>query len=216
MTDTTTDSTADTTADTTAVPNHHRDHPGFSGATGLLAAASMTVGRGGDARLAAELVDLRPGDAVVDVGCGPGVAARVAARRGASVVGVDPAPVMLRAARLLTRVDAVRYVEGVAEALPLPDDRATVLWSIATVHHWRDLDAGLHEARRVLRPGGRFVALERQVTPGATGHASHGWTEEQAHELVRIASVHGFVGARVAGPREAGRRTLLGVVASAT
>jgi hypothetical protein len=68
----------------------------------------------------------------------------------------------------------------------------------------------------VLRPGGRFVALERQVAPGATGHASHGWTEEQARELVRIASVHGFVGARVVGPREAGRRTLLGLVATAT
>jgi hypothetical protein len=54
------------------------------------------------------------------------------------------------------------------------------------------------------------------VAPGAIGHASHGWTEEQAHELVRIAGVHGFVGARVVGPSEVGRRTLLGVVATAT
>ena len=59
-----------------AVPNHHHDHPAFSGLTGLLAAASMTVGREGDARLAAELAHLAPDDVVVDIGCGPGVAAR--------------------------------------------------------------------------------------------------------------------------------------------
>ena len=199
--------------DTVAVPNHHKDHPAFSGVTGLVAAVSMSVGRDGDARLAAELVDLRPDDHVVDLGCGPGVAARYAASRAASVTGVDPAPVMLRAARTLTRKGAVRYVEGRAEHLPLPDDSATVVWSIATVHHWQDLDAGLHEVRRVLRPGGRFVALERQVQAGATGHASHGWTDEQAHELVRICSANGFVGTHIDGPRQAGRRTLLAVVA---
>jgi ubiquinone/menaquinone biosynthesis C-methylase UbiE len=49
------------------------------------------------------------------------------------------------------------------------------------VHHWHDLDAGLAEVRRVLRPSGRFLAIERQVEPGATGLASHGWTAEQAH-----------------------------------
>jgi ubiquinone/menaquinone biosynthesis C-methylase UbiE len=202
--------------DTTIVPNHHREQPGFSGVTGLLAAASMSFGRDGDARLAAELVDLGPGDAVVDLGCGPGVAARFAAAAGASVTGVDPAPVMLRVARALTRSRAVHYVEGSAESLPLPDASATIIWSIATEHHWQDIDDGLQEVRRVLEPGGRFVAIERQIRAGATGHASHGWTDEQAREFVRICGAHGFVGAHVAGPREAGRRTLLAVVAVAT
>src|SRR3954465_7561562 len=59
-----------------AAPNHHHDHPAFAGLTGLVAAATMTVGRDGDARLAVELARLAPGDLVVDVGCGPGVAAR--------------------------------------------------------------------------------------------------------------------------------------------
>ena len=58
-----------------AVPNHHHGHPAFAGLTGVLAAASMTVGRDGDARLAAELARLAPGDVVLDIGCGPGVAA---------------------------------------------------------------------------------------------------------------------------------------------
>ena len=78
------------------IPNHHRDYPGFSGPSGLLAAASMAVGRGGDARVAADLGQVGRDDVVVDIGCGPGAAARYAARLGASVTGVDPAPVMLR------------------------------------------------------------------------------------------------------------------------
>src|SRR5260370_28657455 len=103
----------------------------------------MVVGREGDARLVARLSGVRPGDVVVDVGCGPGVAARHAARLGASVIGVDPAPVMLRVARLLSRrSDDVRYVEGAAEAVPVADVSASVMWSIATVHHWADVDTG--------------------------------------------------------------------------
>ena len=175
----------------------------------------MTVGRGDDARLVAELAHLAPGDVVVDTGCGPGTAARHAARGGARVIGVDPAPVMLRMARALTHRANVDYVEGSAEALPLPDDSATVVWSIATVHHWRDLDDGLREVRRVLRPGGRFVAIERHTQPNATGIASHGWTTEQAEELARVLSTCGFRDTRVEPPRRSGRRSVIAVLASA-
>jgi hypothetical protein len=83
--------------------NHHADFPGFAGVTGLLAGLIMLAGRGGVARLAADLTSVSRRDRVVDVGCGPGTAAREAARRGARVIGVDPAPVMLRLARALTR-----------------------------------------------------------------------------------------------------------------
>jgi len=202
--------------DNTLVPNHHRNFPGFSGLSGLLAAVSMTVGRGSDARFAAALAQLRPDDVVVDVGCGPGTAARHAARAGAHVTGVDPAPVMLRVARALTRGDDnVRYVEGAAEALPLPEDSATVVWSIATVHNWRDLDDGMREVRRVLRPGGRFVAIERHTHVGATGIASHGWTTEQANEFARVLGTHGFGDTRVEPPQRSGRRSIIAVVATA-
>src|SRR6476469_7295087 len=116
----------------TSVPNHHAHHGGFSGVTGLVAALSMAVGRDGDARLVTRLSGLARGDDVVDIGCGPGVAARYAARLGASVTGVDPARVMLRVARALTHSRNVRFVEGAAEALPLPSDFATVVWAMAT------------------------------------------------------------------------------------
>ena len=183
----------------TSVPNHHAHYPGFAGPAGYLAAASMVLVGAGNARLAERVSDLTASDAVADIGCGPGTAARRAARLGASVVGIDPAPVMLRLARLLTRrsAHAVRYAQGSAEAMPLPDSSVSVAWSIASVHHWTDLDAGLREARRVLKPGGRLVAIERLSRPGATGLASHGWVPEQASAFADRCRANGFTDARV-------------------
>jgi ubiquinone/menaquinone biosynthesis C-methylase UbiE len=198
-----------------SVPNHHADYPGFSGPAGLVAALSMVGGRSGDARLVARLSGLAPGDVVVDIGCGPGVAARHAARLGAVVTGIDPAPIMLRVARLLTRgSEKIRYVEGAAEALPAADDSASVVWSIATVHHWADLDAGLREARRVLRRGGRLVAIERRTRPGARGHAGHGWTDSQAESFADRCREHGFLDLRVERDTS-GRRSTVSVIANA-
>jgi ubiquinone/menaquinone biosynthesis C-methylase UbiE len=200
----------------TSVPNHHAHYPGFAGVTGFLAAASMALGGKGDARLAERVSDLVASDTVADIGCGPGTAARYAARLVALVYGIDPAPVMLRLARLLTRRSnhSVRYVEGTAEALPLPDSSVSVAWSIASVHHWTDLEAGLQEARRVLKPGGRLVAIERLTRPGATGLASHGWTAEQASAFADRCRAHGFIDAKT-DQHGGGRRTKVSVTAKA-
>jgi ubiquinone/menaquinone biosynthesis C-methylase UbiE len=200
----------------TTVPNHHAHYPGFAGPLGYLAAASMVLGGKGNARLAERVSELSARDAVADIGCGPGAAARQAARLGASVVGVDPAPAMLRLARLLSRGSAhpVRYARGTAEALPLPDSSVTVAWSIASVHHWRDLDAGLREARRVLKPGGRLVAIERLSQPGAKGLASHGWTPQQAGAFAERCRAHGFTGTSVSEHRGS-RRSTVSVTATA-
>ena len=126
------------------------------------------------------LAELRADDRLVDVGSGPGVAARRAASLGAEVVAVDPSAMMLRVGRLTNRAPGLRYVEGTAQDLPVADGWATVVWSLATVHHWPDLDAALAEIGRVLAPGGRFVAIERHAPDGAQGLASHGWTRAQA------------------------------------
>ena len=199
-----------------AVPNHHAHFPGFAGPAGFLAAVSMEQGGKTSARLAERISDLAAGDAVADIGCGPGTAARRAASRGASVVGIDPAPVMLRLARFLTRRSPrpVRYAEGSAEALPLPGSSVSVAWSIASVHHWADLDAGLREARRVLKPGGRLVAIERLSPPDAKGLASHGWTPEQAGAFADRCLAHGFTDARV-DRHGSGRRAKVSVTATA-
>src|SRR5687768_12451985 len=109
-------------ADSEVLPvNHHAEHPGFSGVTGaILGLFLLAMGRT-NARLAADITGVSDSDLVVDVGCGPGGAVREAARRGARVTGVDPAPVMLRLARIFTRDDGSGWAEGTAENVPLPD-----------------------------------------------------------------------------------------------
>lgn len=197
----------------TSTPNHHADHPGFSGIGAWIAGLTMVPGRGPVARLVCDLAGVGPADVVVDVGSGPGAAAREAARRSATVIGVEPSGEMRRLASLLTagRVQ-VDWTGGVAEALPLGDGDATVVWSVATVHHWPDLDAGLAEVHRVLSPGGRFLAVERRTHAGATGLASHGWTEAQAEAFAATCRDTGFVDVVVSTQR-AGRFTGLAVQA---
>ncbi len=180
------------------IVNHHADHAGFGGPIGLVTAIGMLVMGRGYAGLAADLASVSDADRVVDIGCGPGNAARAAAQRGARVVGVDPAPVMLRLARLVTRDHPnVSWSQGTAEAVPVPDGQATVVWSLKTVHHWKDVTAGLAEIRRVLAPAGRLLVMERQVKPGATGLASHGWTKEQAESFAAQCRAAGLTGVRV-------------------
>lgn len=162
------------------VVNHHADHPGFSGLTGTLyGLIFLLVGRR-NALQVNEIAGVGAGDHVVDIGCGPGNAARLAARHGARVTGIDPSAAMLRVARAVTRGAGILWAEGSAEALPVPDGTATVVWSLATVHHWRDVTRGLTEVLRVLEPGGRLLVVERQSPPDATGVAGHGWTAAQA------------------------------------
>jgi ubiquinone/menaquinone biosynthesis C-methylase UbiE len=182
----------------TPIVNHHANHAGFGGVIGVVAALGMLVMGRGYARLAVEQASVSDTDRVVDIGCGPGNAVRSAAGRGARVVGVDPAPVMLRLARAVTRGRPnVSWSQGTAESLPVSDGWATVVWSLKTVHHWKDVTAGLAELRRALAPSGRLLVMERRVQPGATGLASHGWTERQAESFAAQCRAAGFDGVRI-------------------
>lgn len=183
--------------DAAIAPNHHAHHPGFSGPAGLKAAVAFLFKRHEVARLAVGLGELGPGDRLVDIGCGPGYAAALAVKSGAEAIGVDPAPVMLRvaAARWL-RPSRPDWRVGTAEELPVDGGWATVIWSLATVHHWHDIDRGLEEVARVLAPGGRFVAIEREVDdPLAEGVAGHGWSLTQAEAFAEACRAHGLVDA---------------------
>jgi ubiquinone/menaquinone biosynthesis C-methylase UbiE len=198
-------------------PAHAHWHPTHGVLFETVCALSMTLGRGAMARAVAELAGLSRADVVVDVGCGPGTAARRARRTAGEVFGVDPSAPMLRLGRLLTaarRMDRISFVEGAAESMPLETASATVIWAIQSAHHWREPGQGLREARRVLAPGGRLIVAERAVAAGARGHAAHGLTEHQAAAWARLATDAGFedVGTR---PVRVGRRRLVAITASA-
>ena len=109
-------------------------------------------------RLTAELA-VRDGDRVLDACCGTGDLALADLKAGAaSVVGLDFSPRMLERAR--RKSDAVEWLEGDMLALPFEDssfDAVTVGFGVRNVE---DLEAGLRELRRVLKPGGRLGVLE--------------------------------------------------------
>jgi demethylmenaquinone methyltransferase/2-methoxy-6-polyprenyl-1,4-benzoquinol methylase len=99
-----------------------------------------------------------PGDRVLDACCGTGDLALEAERRGGRVVGLDFSERMLELAR--KKSTTIEWVQGDALALPFPDgdfDAATVGFGVRNLE---DLEAGLHELARVLRPGGRVAVLE--------------------------------------------------------
>jgi SAM-dependent methyltransferase len=98
-----------------------------------------------------------PGERVVDVGCGTGNAALLAAERGASVTGVDPAQRLLDVARVAAAergLDAT-FVPGEAADLPLDDDSADVVISVFGAIFAPDPAAAAAEIDRVTAPEGR-------------------------------------------------------------
>jgi SAM-dependent methyltransferase len=119
------------------------------------------------------------GQRVLDVACGTGVLARTAAARvepGGAVTGLDANPEMLAVAR---RLDAsIEWIDGRAEALPLPDGRFDAVVSQFGLMFFDDRVAALREMRRVLRPDGRLAvavcdAVERCPGYGALAALLH-------------------------------------------
>lgn len=120
------------------------------------------------ARVAVDRAAPAEGEHVVDVGCGTGNAALLAAARGARVTGVDPAERLLEVARQAAReagLDAT-FVAGEAAALPLRDGEADVVLSVFGVIFAPDPSAAAAELVRVTGSAGRIV-LTAWIPEGA-------------------------------------------------
>lgn len=101
----------------------------------------------------------RPDEVVLDLGCGTGNAAMIAASRGARVIGVDPSPRLLEVARAVAAaagIDAALAL-GDAGSLPVPDGCVDAIVSVFGVIFAPDAEAAAVEMARALRPGGRVV-----------------------------------------------------------
>ena len=110
------------------------------------------------ARLVEPLLDAAGAAAgmhVLDVGTGPGYAARRAAERGAVATGVDIAEEMVALAR--SRNDAIRFLRGDAEELPFPDRSFDALVGNLVVNHLPRPERAVREFVRVLRPDGALA-----------------------------------------------------------
>jgi ubiquinone/menaquinone biosynthesis C-methylase UbiE len=104
---------------------------------------------------------------ILDVGCGTGRLLRSAEARfpGATLLGVDAAPEMVKQAVASRPAgSAIRFQQATAEELPFPNQEFALVFSTLTFHHWRDQDQGMLEVARVLAPGGRWLLADFMAT----------------------------------------------------
>ena len=138
-----------------------------NGPLGRLIAFIMARETAAPNRRAIDELEVSATDAVLDVGCGPGAALSVLAARALKgrVAGIDPSPLMVRLAQRRNRalIDEGRVAVARADisALPFPDATFDKLLCVHVIYFWDDLDDGLREIARVLKPGGRLALLFR-------------------------------------------------------
>lgn len=150
-----------------------------------------------------DAIDPRPGQRVLDVACGSGNAALIAARRYCDVTGIDYVPELLARARQRAAADGVQvdFREGDAQALPVADGSYDVVMSVFGVMFAPDQSQAARELLRACRPGGTiglaswmpegwggdfFRALSKHLPPPPAGlKPPVRWgTEEGIRELI--------------------------------
>jgi ubiquinone/menaquinone biosynthesis C-methylase UbiE len=113
--------------------------------------------------LSYDLLDLKPGQTLADVGCGIGDDARALVERvspGGEVIGLDASESMIERAIAAGVTPGLRFAVADAAALPLDDGSCDAVRADRMLQHVEDPLQVLREMRRVLKPGGRLVVVE--------------------------------------------------------
>ena len=134
-------------------------------------------------------------DILLDIGCGNGKAARLAAEicTSGKVIGIDPTTAMIRIARKTTdeNYTNLEFRTGCAEKIPYPHESFSIAIAINSLHHWQDYKKGLLEVDRVLRPDGSFFIANDIVVGDTCGHGN-GPLEKPDH-IISILDQAGFI-----------------------
>jgi ubiquinone/menaquinone biosynthesis C-methylase UbiE len=104
---------------------------------------------------------------VLEIGIGSGFNLPFYSENVRQVIGLDPSPQLLAMAHRVRRRESlpVKFIEGSAENIPLEDasvDTVVTTWTLCSIP---DAARALHEIRRVLNPGGRFLLVEHGRAP---------------------------------------------------
>ena len=151
----------------------------------------------------AALSGARPGDRVLDVGCGTGYFTWVMARAvapGGTAEGVDPSPEGVARARRVTRLANCTFSEGIGQALDAPDDAYDVVVTSLMLHHLPEAlrPQAVGEMWRVVRPGGRVLVADFRPPATRLGrvlvgpHRSPAMRDNPVHLLEPMVREAGF------------------------
>jgi ubiquinone/menaquinone biosynthesis C-methylase UbiE len=168
----------------------------------LLAWLFMRGREGAFRKKIVDLARLQAGESVLDVGCGTGTLAIAAKQRvgpTGNVYGIDASPEMIARAGKKARkagVDVV-FKNAVVEALPFPDKSFDAVLSTLMLHHLprEAREQCAREIRRVLKPGGRVLAIDFATSGKKKGllahlHRRHG--SVKLHEIIGALSQAGL------------------------
>ena len=147
------------------------------------------------------VMDIRPSDRILDLGCGTGWASRRMARIAVQgeVVGLDVADEMLRRAEEASAAfKNVRYVWGSAESIAEADNAFSKVLSVESFYYYADQGKALDELRRVMAPGAKLFIL---INLYNDNHYSLRWVKElkvpvqalSEAEYKALLQKHGFI-----------------------
>jgi ubiquinone/menaquinone biosynthesis C-methylase UbiE len=142
------------------------------GVLGFAALTAMAMKNGGQNKAALDALQLKPGEVVIELGCGPGMGVRAALKRvgpGGFVAGVDQAPTAAHFAAhavhsAVLNGRAVIMRADVAD-LPFREAMFDKAFAVNSFQFWPDPARALREIGRVLAPGGRLVIAQRAAHP---------------------------------------------------
>jgi len=159
-----------------------------------------------------DLLRVRPGERVLDVGCGSGVVTRDIARRvapGGRAVGVDAGKEFLAIAATLAREaglgETIEFHEGSALALPFADGTFDAAVAATALSHVRDGERAIPEMARVVRAGGRVGVFDFDGDSLITSHPDRALTRRITAAFSDHSAIDGWLARRLPGlMREAG------------
>jgi ubiquinone/menaquinone biosynthesis C-methylase UbiE len=147
-----------------------------------------------------DLLDITPGERVLDVGCGSGAVTREIARRvgGRGVaVGLDPSPALLAVARELAKKagfgDSVEFREGNALRLPFGDASFDAVVCVTVLSHVPRGEAAVPEFVRVLKSGGRLGVFDLDTDMTAFTHPDRALTRRIVAAASDATAVNGWL-----------------------
>jgi ubiquinone/menaquinone biosynthesis C-methylase UbiE len=119
---------------------------------------AITFGARKRIQIMLEYIDIRPGDILLDVGGNTGKITEAYSRNCKEVVVLEPKHRIVEYGR--AHRPHIKFVEGGAENIPLPDEYFDKVVTSASFHHFPNQDVGLEEMKRVLKSNGTMIIIE--------------------------------------------------------